>query len=160
MNQDAEHLRLLSIFHYVMAGLTALFASIPLIHVTIGLMMLISPSFGGKPDAAVPIVGLMFTLIGGSIVLAGWSAAIMMALAGRYLREQTHYTFCLVIAVVACMFGPFGPVLGVFTIIVLMKPSVKQSFATNSDLGSARKDDEGTTQQARYSERSEPPNWR
>jgi len=37
MNQDLEHLRLLSIFHYIVAAITALLSSFPLIHVTIGL---------------------------------------------------------------------------------------------------------------------------
>src|SRR5260370_41390118 len=31
MNQDAEHLRLLAIFHYVVAGLAALFSLFPLL---------------------------------------------------------------------------------------------------------------------------------
>ena len=50
-------------------------------------------------------------------------------LAGRYLSQQRHYTFCLVMAAVACMFMPFGTVLGVFTIIVLVRESVKELFA-------------------------------
>jgi hypothetical protein len=32
-------------------------------------------------------------------------------------------------AAIACMLMPFGTVLGVFTIIVLMRPSVKELFA-------------------------------
>ena len=36
-----------------------------------------------------------------------------------------HYA----VAAIACMFMPFGTVLGVFTIIVLMRPSVKERFA-------------------------------
>jgi hypothetical protein len=36
-----------------------------------------------------------------------------------------HYA----VAAIACMFMPFGTVLGVFTIIVLMRPSVKELFA-------------------------------
>ena len=44
MNQDEEHLRLLSIFHYVCAGLSAFFACIPLIHVTVW--------FGDAPASA------------------------------------------------------------------------------------------------------------
>ena len=37
---DAEHLRLLSIFHYVVAGLAALLGTVPVIHLTIGILML------------------------------------------------------------------------------------------------------------------------
>jgi hypothetical protein len=36
MKQE-EQLRLLSIFHYVVAGLSALFACIPIIHLALGL---------------------------------------------------------------------------------------------------------------------------
>ena len=51
-----------------------------------------------------------------------------MVLAGRYLARRERYTFCLVVAGVECMFMPFGTVLGVFTIIVLSRPSVKDLF--------------------------------
>ncbi len=37
--------------------------------------------------------------------------------------------FCLVMACVACLFMPFGTVLGVFTIIVLARPSVQTLFS-------------------------------
>ena len=36
-------------------------------------------------------------------------------------------------AAVECVFMPFGTVLGVFTIIVLMREPVKQLFAVNKD---------------------------
>lgn len=37
--QDAQHLRLLSIFHYVVAGIAAFFALLPVFHLVFGLMM-------------------------------------------------------------------------------------------------------------------------
>jgi hypothetical protein len=36
MNGDEEHLRLLAIFHYVVAGLAALFSIFPLLYTTLG----------------------------------------------------------------------------------------------------------------------------
>ena len=41
--------------------------------------------------------------------------------------------FCLVIAALLCMITPFGTVLGVFTIIVLVRPSVKLLFTTQGN---------------------------
>jgi hypothetical protein len=35
-------------------------------------------------------------------------------------------------AAISCIFMPFGTVLGVFTIIVLLRPSVKELFAVNT----------------------------
>ncbi len=57
------------------------------------------------------------------VVLAGFIAA-----AGYYLSKRQHYTFCLVMAGVECIFIPFGTVLGIFTIIVLARPVVKALF--------------------------------
>lgn len=135
MNQDTEHLRLLSIFHYVLAGVTALFSSFGLIHLSVGLMMLFSPDKfmgGGHGEPPPPTVGLMFALIGGIFVLGGWSLATAIFLAGRFLRRRKHYLFCLVVAGLSCMFAPLGTVLGVFTIVVLMRPSVKLLFNSDS----------------------------
>ena len=43
MNQDIEHLRLLSIFHYVVAGIGALVSCFPVFHLAFGLVMLFAP---------------------------------------------------------------------------------------------------------------------
>ena len=40
--------------------------------------------------------------------------------------------YCLVVAAVECIFMPFGTVLGVFTIIVLMRPGVKERFGVEA----------------------------
>ena len=40
--------------------------------------------------------------------------------------------FCFVIACLACMQMPLGTILGVFTIIVLARPSVKEMFDRSS----------------------------
>jgi len=40
MNRDEEHLKLLSIFHYVVGGIAAFFAFFPIIHLVIGIACL------------------------------------------------------------------------------------------------------------------------
>jgi len=135
MNQDLEHLRLLSIFHYIVAVITALLSSFPLIHVTIGLMMALSPeSFSGDGVPPPAFIGWLFALFGGAFVLCGWALAIAMVFAGRYLKQHRKHTFCLVVAALSCIAIPFGTALGVFTIIVLIRPSVKQLFGLNSEV--------------------------
>lgn len=39
-DKDNEHLRLLAIFHYVLAGVMALISLVPVVHVVAGLMFL------------------------------------------------------------------------------------------------------------------------
>lgn len=135
MDQDEEHLRLLSIFHYVVAGLAFLFACFPIIHLIIGLVFLLAPEALGEGARGGPpplVFGLIFTIIPSVIILVGWSVALCIFLAGRYLGRREHYTFCLVVAGVSCLFMPFGTVLGVFTIIVLVRPSVKALFESRT----------------------------
>ena len=129
MNQDQEHLRLLSIFHYVCAGLAAFFSCIPGIYIIVGLVFLFAPeSLGPSKDQPPPFFGLFFILFGGIGMLVGWTLAACLVYAGRCLSQRKHYTFCLVMAGIACLFMPFGTILGIFTIIVLVRPTVKPLF--------------------------------
>jgi hypothetical protein len=125
--QDRDHLQLLTIFHYVVAGLAALFACIPFLHFFMGLAFATGLFGEGEREATVIGIGLM--AVTGVIILAGWTFAGLVLWAGRNLAKRTRYTFCLVMAGVQCIFMPFGTVLGVFTIIVLMRDSVKAEFA-------------------------------
>ena len=128
MNTDEEHLRLLSIFHDVVGGLAALFACFPIIHLIIGLAMLSGALENNSGEAPPAVVGLIFIMIPAILMPIGWAVAVCIILAGRSLVRRTHYIFCLVMAGVSCAFMPFGTVLGVFAIIVLMRPSVKELF--------------------------------
>ncbi|MCW5961539.1 MAG: hypothetical protein KIS76_15355 [Pyrinomonadaceae bacterium] len=145
MNKDLEHLRLLSIFYYIVSGIIALFACIPFIHLFMGIFFLANaPEMRaaqkpGEPDFPVEIFGAMFVIIPAIIILLGWTLAVLTFIAGRKLSKQTGYTFCFVIAGLLCMFMPFGTILGVFTIIVLTRDSVKSLFngATPMQYGAA-----------------------
>jgi hypothetical protein len=126
MNTDLDHLRLLSIFHYVVGGLAALFACFPLFHFFIGLAILVGQTESRDPMG--PAFAIFMMVFAAVFILCGWAFAICLIVAGRRLAAQRSYTFCLVMAAVACIFMPFGTVLGVLTIVVLMRPSVKAVF--------------------------------
>ena len=126
MNQDLEQLKLLSIFHYVVAGLAGLFSLIPVIHLFIGVGLATGALETG--DAGARAIGWFFVALAAAFILAGFTYAVCLAFAGRFLAQQRSYTFCLVMAAVSCAFMPFGTVLGVFTIIVLLRESVKALF--------------------------------
>jgi hypothetical protein len=132
MNRDEEHLRLLSIFYYVKGGLTALGACFFGIYILIGIVVLAIPKPLGSPgqhnDA---IAGIMLMFIG---VCAGLIVAAIAGLeifVGRCLNQKKHYTFCVVMAGVSCIFFPLGTILGVFSLVVLLRPTVKPIFEGN-----------------------------
>jgi hypothetical protein len=57
---------------------------------------------------------------------------------GRFLAHRKYYMFCIVMAAVECLFMPFGTVLAVFTLVVLLRESVKRMFEANRTLASPR----------------------
>ncbi len=136
MNQDAEHLKLLSIFHYLLGGLSALFAFFPICHLTVGIVMLadiiVHPSATDRPSV---IFALMFIVIPIIFILVGLTYAVSLFLAGRFIAGRKHHSFCFVVACINTLFAPFGTVLGVFTIIALLRPSVKALFGIAETLG-------------------------
>jgi len=129
--QDESQLKLLSTLHYVLAGLSAFFSSFFLFHVAWGISIWRgTPLFPGPAHGGPPVpVGIMFTFIGAAAVFVGWAFAGCLIVAGRSLAARTRYTFCLAVAGMACVLcNPLGMGLGIFTIIVLLRPSVKQLF--------------------------------
>jgi hypothetical protein len=132
MNHDKEHLRLLAIFHYVVAGLAALFSFFPLLYTTVGAIFIFAARHGTpKPGEELPpeFLGWIFVVLGLLLFLLGVAMAICILTAGRCLSRRKHYTFALVMACIECLFIPFGTILGVFTIIALSRESVKELFA-------------------------------
>jgi hypothetical protein len=133
MNEDLQYLKLLSIFHYVVGGLTALFSFIPIIYVVIGILAVCIPgSFEGEGEAMPAFIGWIFIIIGVVLIVLGWAFSACIIIAGRSLAKRIHYMFCVVMAAIECIFMPFGTVLGVFTIVVLTRPSVKEMFEQNA----------------------------
>lgn len=130
IDQDSQHLKLLSIFHYIVGGLSGLFSLIPLIHVIMGLAMLM-PAAGfsdqsGNPPP--PFLGWLFIIVGGLCVIIGLATSTVITLSGRFITRRTHYLYSFVVACVECIFVPFGTILGIFSIIVLSRPSVKEQY--------------------------------
>lgn len=128
--EDAEHLRLLSIFHYIVGALGFVFGSFPLIHVAFGMFMVFAPLPAGNAvsDMGPKFFGLFFVVIGLVVVLFAWLMALCTIFSGRYIASRRRRNFSVVVACILCVFVPFGTVLGVFTLLVLSRPSVKQAY--------------------------------
>jgi hypothetical protein len=132
MNRDEEHLQLLAIFHYVVAGVAALFSFLPLLYTTVGAIFIFAARHGmAKPGEDLPpeFLGWIFAVLGALLFLIGIAMAICILIAGRSLALRKRYSFAFVMACIECLFIPFGTILGVFTIVVLSRESVKALFS-------------------------------
>jgi hypothetical protein len=133
-----NHVRLLSIFHYVLAGLSAFFSLLPLAYVGFGVAMLSGALEDGHGAPPPRPFGWMIIAFGTVMFLAVATCAVLVAVAGRFLARRRHWTFCIVVAALSCTFFPFGTVLGVFTIIVLAKDEVKREFESGAGAAPTR----------------------
>jgi len=137
-SQDAEHLKLLAIFHYIVAALMAVVACLPILHLVLGVAILSRALDGAKSGPPPEFAGWALVIVAAGAILFGWTLAVCTVIAGRSLAKRKRYLFCLVVAgvmAVTCM--PFGTALGIFTILVLVRPSVKMAFGALPEGGAA-----------------------
>jgi len=84
--------------------------------------------FGGSPDAMLQDLNTLIISVVVSMVLLAVVSAIHLAVVGVQIRNRRWWTFCSLTGWGECLMFPFGTVLGIFTIIVLSRPSVKRLF--------------------------------
>lgn len=138
MDRDTEQLNLLAIFHYVVAGLAALFWFFPLLYTALGVIFIFAARHGTvKPGEELPpeFLGWIFAVVGALLFVIGMAMAICVLIAGRLLALRKHHSSALVIASIECLFVPFGTILGVFTIVALSRGSVNALFEVRQTTG-------------------------
>jgi len=136
MDRRREHLRLLAIFHFVLAGLVVALSLVPVFWLL--LASLWWPELAaeaGREESALPLLasGALGAALVSVGVLLAWIWAGVLVAAGRSLLVQRRYTFCLVVAAVACLKVPLGTALGVATLFVLNRDEVRRLFGVAGD---------------------------
>ena len=74
MDRDSEHLNLLAIFHYVVAGLAVLFSSFALLYTAVGVIFIFAARHGtAKPGEELPpeFLGWIFAVLGSALFVIG-----------------------------------------------------------------------------------------
>jgi hypothetical protein len=135
---DDEHLRLLTIGFYVSAAITAFFSLFGLFYAAMGFFIGTAVSHTARnvadaaqsaDTAAAPqFIGALFGIIGLVIFVLALAFAGAKVYAAVCLKRRKGRTFCLVVAAISCLEVPWGTLLGVFTIIVLERPTVSRQF--------------------------------
>lgn len=130
--RDLEHLKLLSVFHFVVAGLALLGIAFLGLHYFMMHTLFSNPDMWKSqrgptpPPQAFLDVFVWFYVFGGVLLLAG---SVLNLLSGLFLVQKRHRVFSLIVAGLDCLQIPFGTALGVFTIIVLCRDSVRTLYS-------------------------------
>jgi nitrate reductase gamma subunit len=130
---DEEHLRLLTLGHYITGGMAIAFASLFIFHFIFILVASASPEFFAAPGQApaMPDAALkVFAVMVGMFIVVGWAFGAVTIYAGRCINRRARRTLTMVVACLNTLFIPFGTVLGVFTLIVMSRGSVKHLYGS------------------------------
>ncbi|MBI1289877.1 hypothetical protein GC173_01350 [bacterium] len=132
--RDEDNLRLLSILYWVWGGLGVLCGCFPIIHVSMGFAIMTGrlPMDQGADQPPPAEFGLLFVVLGISIMLLIWTMSALTIYTGFCLKARRRRTLCQVVAALACLNIPIGLALGVWTLMVLGRPSVRRLFESPS----------------------------
>ena len=133
--KDQEHLTLLAIFHFVISGLALVALLFLAVHFLVMSTVFAHPEmwqpnggfnngFGGPPPAFFHLMIWFYAFTSVVLVIMG----LLNVFSGLFLRQRRYRMFSLVVAGLDCFQIPFGTALGVFTIIVLLRDSVRQAY--------------------------------
>jgi hypothetical protein len=134
---DTDHLRLLSIFHFIGCGLGLLGILFLLGHYALFSTIFSNPKMWENQRQAPPPPQLFAMLKWMYLVLGCWvlSSVILNLVSGLFILRRRHRVFSLVVAAINCLHLPLGTVLGVFTIVVLMRQSVLELYEYSPPFG-------------------------
>lgn len=128
--RDRDHLNLLSTFHYVFAGLGILGGGLLAAHYWFMNAMMTGrlgnmPTSGPQPPAEALMILRGMYVVFGIMLVVGMALNVLSAV---FLRQRRHRLFSIAVAGLNCLQIPLGTTLGVFTIIVLMRESVREGY--------------------------------
>jgi ABC-type phosphate transport system permease subunit len=137
MEKDLEHLKLLGIFHYIWGALSLIGGIfIGGYFLVIGIILMNNPpaSTASEDRGTASMVGGILIGVGVVLFLIVVVYGILTLMAGgKYRKHQGGYWFCFILAIVTLVIGGIpGIVLGIFSLIVLSRESVKTLFRGQS----------------------------
>ena len=134
---DADHLHLLTVFHFIGAGLSILGILFLLGHYTLlHVFVLNSAKWAGHKQPPPPaeffaIFKWFYLILGAWFLLSG----VANLISAYCIRARKGRTFSLAVACLNLLHMPLGTLLGVFTLIVLLRDTVREAYEYQAAAG-------------------------
>lgn len=132
-NPDLTHLKWLAIGYYILSAMSALTTCVLIGFALVGVAFMLG-AIEAPPEVRI-LVGLVVVILESALALLVFTMCMLEMLTGRSLASRRRYRLCFIVACIELLNVPVGTALGIFTIIVLQRPSVRDLF-----LGSDRDD--------------------
>ncbi|MDB6025781.1 MAG: hypothetical protein JWM68_2004 [Verrucomicrobiales bacterium] len=128
--KDKDQIKLLAVFHFVGAGLALLGIGFLFLHHMFLSKIMANPGIwkgqaNGPPKEFFEMFIWFYVLMGVWFVVS----SILNVISGLFLLNKQHRMFSLVVAGINCLHMPLGTILGVFTLIILMRDSVRSLYS-------------------------------
>jgi len=136
VQNSSEQLRYLTIAAYIYAGLNACGVLFGAAFLALAASAVVTGGFDPSNTPEMPqflVGGGMFVIVGILVLLC-----VIQFLFARWLQTRTHHTGTLVLAAFTCLSVPFGTALGVWALIVLLRPSTKVLYPQSATYAGAR----------------------
>jgi len=134
---DNEHLKLLSMFHYIYAGIIlayAFFIILQFIFLFYFLELFIRNSpfntFTSNNEFD-PMIFKFILFIGIAFFIIMLTIGILEIVSGKFIKARKHRTFSYIIAILNLLSIPYGSILGIITLTVLGRNSIKEMYSKN-----------------------------
>ncbi|MBV9877424.1 MAG: hypothetical protein JO025_22035 [Verrucomicrobia bacterium] len=138
LTTDVQQLNLLKLFHYIWGAFCCVWGLIGVAYVWIGESVLKHVERIPAKENIPLIFGQLFvtfSVIG--LVLLESSGVLSLIAAGKF-GSRKGYRTCFVVSIVNCILMPVGTALGVFTLAVLNRTSIKALFNDADRLKNAK----------------------
>jgi hypothetical protein len=128
--RDAEHLKLLSIFHFILAALGLFGIAFLALHFAFVRAIFMNPEMWKNQKGGPPPEIFFKLMMGGYAfgVVVMLTGGVLNLLSGLFIRKRRHRMFSIIIGGLNCLHVPFGTLLGVFTILILSRESVRKIY--------------------------------
>ena len=127
-NGDSELYTIVSIFHFVVGGFQILLSSIGVIYMAVGYLITTGAIDSAKSEPPPEVMGWIFSGVGLVFTVILLTLGILVIKTGLNLMKKRHRTFCIVIDAILCLAMPFGTIVGIFGLVLLMKPETEELF--------------------------------
>lgn len=130
LTQDEADLDRLALFHRVAGYIFCVTSLCGFPHFFIGLFSIFAAPGSEASEALPAFVGVFFMVIGFLLIAGSLTLGILCFKVEERLKKRETFNFCQVIAIVSLLFGPLGIALGVYSLIVYSRMTVRQLFVS------------------------------
>lgn len=141
---DDEHLRLLSLFHYISGSLTVAIAA--MFGFMLGMMSLMfsimppqiaAPCPDADPCSGVqtppaPFPEALFLGFFGVFFAVLMVLGVLEIISGRYIAKRRRRLFSIIVSIPRILAFPYGTLLSIFTLLVLERSTVKRLYTPDA----------------------------